>query len=67
MKKINSGYYSTIYNGVEIKVCKVEKMDSNTSNQWFFIVDNKKVEDWHDSKKSALESAKYFIDHPNEY
>jgi len=63
MKKLASGYYVTEYKGQEIKICKTD-FDNNL---WYSQINNGNVDDYSYSKKSALESAIYMIDNPQEY
>jgi hypothetical protein len=63
MKKLASGYYVTEYKGQEIKICKT---DFN-NNLWYSQINNGNVDDYSFSKKNALDSAIYMINHANEY
>ena len=63
MKKLAAGYYITEYKGQQIEICKTEFND----NLWYSQINNGSVDDYSFSKKSALESAIYMIDNPNEY
>ena len=52
-KKITSGYYQGIYNGIEFTICKVESNESI----WYWQIGNRSVEDQYSSKKVAILAA----------
>lgn len=57
-KKIAAGHYEGTYKGVSFSISKVDITDV----AWYWQIGNEPVNDWHTSKKIAIDAVKEYID-----
>lgn len=61
-KKIAAGYYEGTYKGVLFSISKVD----TTEVAWYWQIGNAPANDWHSSKKIAIDAVKEYIDDEQE-
>lgn len=57
-KKIVAGFYEGTYKEITYTISKV---DITTEIAWYWQIGNEPAQDWHSSKKIAIEAVKEFI------
>jgi hypothetical protein len=66
MKKLYSGYYKGHYKGIDFNIIKVEEINNQTKNKWFWLIGDDGGQDWFNSKRIAIEAVKDYINNSNQ-
>lgn len=59
--KVGAGYYKGIFDGVEFEIIKIDHIDSNTKNKWYWKCNGVGGYDWFSSKSIAIEAVTDWI------